>query len=135
MYKTILEFKKSIKSHSSAVIIINELNQCLILQRGSKAPWMPNKWNLPGGGVDNNETYIDAAIRECYEETNLIVSNLKFVSSNEHTDYIIHFFVSKDYNGEFKLNWENSNYKWITKNEIINYEFVPDVKEILYKIL
>jgi len=30
-------------------------------------------WTLPGGGVDPNEQPADAAVRECFEETELVV--------------------------------------------------------------
>src|SRR4051794_30777619 len=30
-------------------------------------------WPLPGGGVDRNEQPADAAVRECFEETGLLV--------------------------------------------------------------
>ena len=31
-----------------------------------------NKWGFPGGGTKKHEDYIDAAIREVYEETGLL---------------------------------------------------------------
>ena len=36
---------------------------------------------------------------------------------------------------EIKLNWENSEYKWINVNELKNYETVPSLDKILFNLL
>jgi len=38
-------------------------------------------------------------------------------------------------NTEIKLNWENSEFKWIEPNEIKNYETVPELEKILFRLL
>lgn len=117
----------------SAAVIIKSADKILILKRGKNASWMPSKWNLPGGIIENNETPEEAAIREAKEETNINVSGLtlidKFLDPEKWT---IYFFKTKNYSGKISLT-ENSNYKWITKNELNNYDFVPYVKEVIQK--
>lgn len=39
-------------------------------------------WNFPGGKVENDEEPIDAAKREVFEETNLLVENLQEITEN-----------------------------------------------------
>ncbi|MEA3355093.1 MAG: NUDIX hydrolase [Patescibacteria group bacterium] len=48
-------------------LLINK-NKILLVKRGSKYS-EPNKWALPGGFVDRDETIQQAAIREIREET------------------------------------------------------------------
>ena len=55
--------ESSLMPDTAAVVIVRN-NKALILQRGYTAPWMPGKWNLPGGGIDQGETPIKAAKRE-----------------------------------------------------------------------
>ena len=45
-----------------------------------------------------------------------------------------HFYL-KQKKTEIKLNWENSEYKWINVNELKNYETVPSLDKILFNLL
>ena len=48
------------------------------------------KWNLPGGRVEQDETPLQAALREMAEETGLAFDQLSYVSEYEQ-DKVIHF--------------------------------------------
>jgi 8-oxo-dGTP pyrophosphatase MutT (NUDIX family) len=50
-------------------ISIFDVEGRLLLGRDSEM----DRWSLPGGGVDPNEQPADAAVRECFEETGLLV--------------------------------------------------------------
>lgn len=50
------------------VLIVNENSEVLLV----KHSYM-NGWHLPGGGVDQGETIFDAAVREVFEETSLVL--------------------------------------------------------------
>ena len=58
------------------IIVINRIKESyhlLLIER--KHPPFQNKWALPGGFVDTDESLIDAAYRELQEETN--ITNIK----------------------------------------------------------
>lgn len=38
-------------------------------------------WGLPGGTMELGESFEEAATREVYEETNLEIQNLKFITN------------------------------------------------------
>lgn len=129
MITTIKDYKQL--EQSVATFIINSNDEILVLQRGSTAPWMPNKWNLPGGIIDANENHIQAAIRECKEETNLNVSNLVKIVSYTDPEFIITFYKSNNYTGEVTIDWESKDYKWVHKSKLLDIDFVPYIKNAI----
>jgi 8-oxo-dGTP pyrophosphatase MutT (NUDIX family) len=54
---------------TAVAIAVFDARGRLLLGRDSEM----DRWTLPGGGIDPNELPADAAVRECYEETGLLV--------------------------------------------------------------
>jgi len=44
-------------------------------------------------------------------------------------------FCLKQKNPTIKLNWENSEFKWINVEELENYETVPSLQKVLFNLL
>ncbi len=63
-------------------IVVNDLNEVLMIKHRDKTPANPLRpdileyWVPPGGGVEENETFEEAAIREFREETGLVISSV-----------------------------------------------------------
>jgi len=122
------------KFKTSVIGLLND-NKVLILKRGSTAPWMPNKWSLVGGGIEEGENPKETIIRECLEEIGLKPNNVSFDHKIMTVDTgEIYYFYGELESQNIKLDYENSNYKFITKDEINNYEFVPYIKEFILSI-
>ncbi|WP_205622798.1 NUDIX hydrolase [Paenibacillus wynnii] len=69
----------------AGVIMLDGLNRVLLQRRGDD-----NNWCIPGGGMDLGETVEDTAKREVYEETGLIIKEMKLFNvysgeSQHHT--------------------------------------------------
>ena len=119
----------------TSVIGLVKDNKVLILKRGSTANWMPNKWSLVGGVVDSGEEPKEAIIRECFEEIGLKPINVSFnhkIMTNDSGE--IYYFNGELESENVKLDYENSTFKFIAKDEINNYDFVPYIKEFIIDI-
>ena len=122
------------KFKTSVIVLLND-NKALILKRGSTAPWMPNKWSLVGGGIEEGENPKEAIMRECLEEIGLKPNNVSFDHKIMTVDTgEIYYFYGELESQNIKLDYENSNYKFITKDEINNYDFVPYIKEFILSV-
>ena len=67
---------------------------------------------MPGGKLENNETYEETAVREVKEETGLHVFNLKKLYIDFDYDIEVHTYFTYDYNGEL-FTKENHILKWL----------------------
>lgn len=88
------------------LIFIKRGNKLLMLNR-IKSPWM-GSWNGVGGKIESNETPLESAIREVYEETNIKIneSQIKYkgvVTWNESISKVggLHLYLA-EVNVDFK---------------------------------
>ncbi len=70
------KFKKGNKPITVRVNLQTTSADFLMLQRSVNKKNHPLKWDLAGGGVDKDETPLEAAIRETSEETGFELNNL-----------------------------------------------------------
>ena len=95
-------------------------------------------WEFVGGKVEAGETKEEALIRECQEElaVRLLVGEMFMDVTHEYPDLTVHLtlFHATIAEGE-PQKLEHNDIRWITPQEIPNYEFCPADTEILEKII
>lgn len=119
--------------NGACMIILNQDNQILILRRNENDKYSPNLWCVPGGKI-MKESFEKCIIREVKEETNLKITQLNFFKSyfrDEGNFYYQSVYFYGKAKGEIKLNYEHEEYKWISKEELNNYEFAFGQEKIL----
>ena len=124
---------------------IRNENKLLILKRSNKVKTMKGLWAGISGIIENNETPLKRAKIEIFEETGIIeeeitlvkdVKSIKIDSPQyENHEWEIFPFLFEADNPIVKLNWENSEFKWIDLDELKNYETVPNLEKILINLL
>ena len=94
-------------------------------------------WEFVGGKIEPNESGEDALIRECKEELDIVVKPLDVFCDVVHTypDIVVHLtlYNAEILSGEPKL-IEHNDLRWITPDEIDNFDFCPADVEILERI-
>jgi|TARA_B110000438_G_scaffold176523_1_gene168700 8-oxo-dGTP pyrophosphatase MutT (NUDIX family) len=124
---------------------IKNSNKILILKRSNKVRTMKGLWSGVSGIIENNEVPIDRARIEIFEEVGIkseqisLVKNIEKIKISspqyENHEWIVFSFLFETEETEIKLNWENSEYRWIMINDLKNYETVPNLYKILINLL
>ena len=138
------------------IILLNSENKIFVGKRIDN----PGKfWQMPQGGIDKNENFLEAAIRELEEETSIkSIKLLKEINRwfvYELPDYLLGKIWKGKYRGqkqrwfimkflgtddEIQLNTKNPEFldwKWINKNDLVKVvvKFKIDVyKKILLEL-
>jgi 8-oxo-dGTP pyrophosphatase MutT (NUDIX family) len=64
-----------VERHVVRLVVLDAAAQVLLLHtRDPTCPELGEWWELPGGGIEADETYLDASIRELGEETGIVAT-------------------------------------------------------------
>jgi len=124
---------------------IKNNNKILILKRSDKVRSMKGLWSGVSGIIENTEVPKDRAEIEIYEELGIKKDKIIFLKSAEkikisspqyeNHEWEVFSYLFETMETKIKLNWENSEFKWIEVDELKNYETVPNLKKILINLL
>ena len=130
----------------AAEVYIKKDNKILMVQENKESK--KGKWNMPAGKLDNNESIIDAAIRETKEETGIDINIKGLIAILENVSSIgqlvVFYFMGEYKSGEIEFdNEEIADVKWMTEKEIKNLdkntirggETIDDILELAKKDL
>ena len=124
---------------------LNYNNKILILKRSEKVRTMKGLWSGISGIIENNEIPISRAKIEIFEEAGISEKHITLIKSTkeftiESPQYknqqwiIFPFFFTTDTNS-IKLNWENSDFRWIEVGQLKEFNTVPSLERILLSLL
>ena len=94
-------------------------------------------WEFVGGKVEPGKTKEQALMRECREELGITLSvgDIFMDVLHEYSDITVHLTLFNAVIAEgVPQMLEHNDIKWITPDEIPNYEFCPAYEEILRRI-
>ena len=123
-------------------IFITYKNQFLLLKRSSQVQTYKEKWNTVAGYLDNPyQNLFEKMIEELNEELQItkdMISSYSIGSKYQFTDeknkitWIVHpVFANLKEKPKIILNFEHTDYVWITRDKIEEFDTVPNLKKSL----
>ena len=132
--------------HKTKIVttFLRNSDKILLLKRSQKVKSMKNLWAGISGIIEGDEEPVKRAKIEVYEEVGIEESNIKLIKEGDviliespqyenHQWEVYPFLFSCD-NREVKLNWENSDSKWISVNELNDFTTVPSLDKVLTRL-
>jgi 8-oxo-dGTP pyrophosphatase MutT (NUDIX family) len=105
---------------------------------------MKGLWAGISGIIERDEKPLKRAKIEVYEEVGIEESNIKLIKEGdeiliespqyENHQWEVYPFLFSCNDKEIKLNWENSDSKWINMNELNNFTTVPSLDKVLTRL-
>ena len=142
-----MEVKNKELHRIDVTAIIHRDGKYLIIKRAPHKKSFPNKWTVPGGGMEVDD-YINTPVsnkagqwyyvvektlrREIREEVNLEVEkpeyllDLVFISPDGQPHIVLSYYA-KYKSGEVKLDADSTEYKWVTLEEAKSYDIIDGI--------
>lgn len=115
-YVMSLVFRIGSKKDRVRVIVYRDDGRILLV----RSRFSRQKWALPGGGVNRNESYEQAAVREVLEEIGLKIHNLRYLgkanSRESYAKFSVRVFAAHASNCDIKCNFEIMEARWLNMN-------------------
>ncbi|MGC1121640.1 MAG: NUDIX domain-containing protein [Candidatus Methanofastidiosia archaeon] len=120
--------------------VLKKEDKILIVKRGDQVNTFKGKWSCISGRMES--TPLHSVLKEIYEETGLSSDQITFVkkgdvlqAEGEDVQFRVHPFLFEVNCSGIRLNWENTEYRWILPEDITEYETVPRLKETVESVL
>tara|TARA_B100000029_G_scaffold107261_1_gene98203 strand:+ start:334 stop:741 length:408 start_codon:yes stop_codon:yes gene_type:complete len=120
-------------------------DKILILKRSQKVKSMKGLWSGVSGIIENGESPLKRAKIEIFEEIGIGEDDIELIKSGNQTliespqyknhQWVIFPFLFKIQKSDIKLNWENSEFRWIGIHEFKEFDTVPNLEDMLLCLL
>jgi 8-oxo-dGTP pyrophosphatase MutT (NUDIX family) len=111
------------------LIVVRRADEFLVVHR---SPENDAYWHQIAGGVEDGETFAEAAVRELREETGLEAPvealDSPFVYETVHVET---FLVEVPTDWEPTLDWEHDDYRWLPRDEAAALLYWPEPAALL----
>ncbi len=116
-------------------------DKVLLLRRSNRVRTMRGKWSGVSGIIEGNEKPLNRAKTEIFEEAGITKSKIRLIRSADgirikspqyrNHEWVVSAFLFEADSPSVRLNWENSDYRWVRISEMGKYETVPDLYRVM----
>ena len=120
-------------------------DKILILKRSEKVRSMKGLWSGISGIIENDEEPLNRAKIEIFEEGGINEEQIKLINSSrgmlvespqyKNHQWVIFPFLFETDKIDIKLNWENSEFRWIHVDQLKEFSIVPSLEKVLHTLL
>ena len=106
---------------------------------------MKDLWAGISGIIEGKEDPLYRAKKEIHEETSITENQITLIRAAsqmrtdspqyENHEWLIFPFLFSVKEPKIRLNWENSEYQWITPEELLKFQTVPSLEKVLASLL
>ncbi len=124
---------------------IRDNDRLLILKRSNKVRSMKGLWAGISGIIEKDEEPLTRAKIEIFEEVGIAEDEIVLIRSSEEMrinspqyknhQWQVFPFLFESSNPTIRLNWENTDFRWIDVGELGNFETVPSLEKVLFNLL
>ena len=132
--------------HKTKIVtsFLKNSEKILLLKRSEEVKSMKNLWAGISGIIEGDEKPIKRAEIEIFEEVGIKNKDISLIKEGnkiliespqyENHQWEVYPFLFSCNKKEIKLNWENSDSKWISMEEINNFMTVPSLDKVLTRL-
>ena len=120
-------------------------DKILILKRSDKVRSMKGLWSGISGIIESDEEPLSRAKIEIFEEVGINEEQIKLINSSKgmlvdspqykNHQWVIFPFLFETDKIDIKLNWENSEFRWIHVDQLKEFSIVPSLEKVLSTLL
>ncbi|RLI76564.1 hypothetical protein DRP05_12680 [Archaeoglobales archaeon] len=125
-------------------VFVKHGDEILILKRSDKVRTYKGKWNTVAGYLDEVKPIEYKVLEELREETGVegnVISKIKFGRPYKFVDnkikktwIVFPVLVELKEKIDPKLDWEHTEFRWIKKEELANFDTVPNLDKSFEKV-
>lgn len=113
--------------------LVYDENGNILLQDRKDSSW-PGVC-FPGGHVEQGESFVEAVIREVWEETGLKIENprlcgTKQFQTGKRERYVVFLYKTNRFSGTLRSSEEGDVF-WVSRSDLGKYRLVPDFASML----